>query len=108
MIIFNERSTCLSGPGIPRRGMCSHAAGLNHNSANDAVRPVGREAFPLALGMCCSAARTEREPHATLRPCLVPQAAGWALSQINLLSSKVWDQVMGQSLENRICGCNSA
>lgn len=79
MIFTNERSTHRSRPDVLRRDMCSHAAGLNHNSANDAARPGGRAAFPLALGTCCSAARTERQLCTTLWPSLVPWAAEWHL-----------------------------
>lgn len=43
MIFVNEHSTCWSMPEVLCRGMCSHAAGLNHSSANDAARPWGEQ-----------------------------------------------------------------
>ena len=109
MIFVNERSTHRSGPDVPRRGMCSHAAGLNHNPANDAARPVGRAAFPLALGTCCSAARTERQLHAALHPSL-PRALGCGTGPATAQPAfpQGVDQAMCQSLENSVCGCDSA
>lgn len=72
MIFINELSTCGAGPDVPCRGMCSHAAGLNHSSAHGA-------AFPLALGMCSSAAHTERQLHAAFHPSFVHHAVRWDL-----------------------------
>lgn len=108
MIFINKRSTRRSGFDVPCRGMCSHAAGLNHKSANDAARPEGKPVFPLPLGTRSSAARTERQFHAALGPSLVPWAAGWDLRELSLLSCKVWDQATCQSLENNVCGYDSA
>lgn len=97
MIFINERSTGWSGPAVPLRAMCSHAAGLSHSAANDAASLAG-SSLPVSPGhgLLCSTYRRAGLCHppsvrlsihpSIIHPFLIPCSVGQDLGLLSLLS----------------------